>query len=500
MDMVHVTADAGSSSGSSSVAAAGQRENLAAPRPRSEEEERRRKGTMPTVEQQSMPLPPPVPVEGKLMGDAIRANALASASTPFVAWKDVPFDYGAVSPRLRDALEDLGVVAGAGPVCVYEKKMANSDRQKEQNRLLISCKDAGGNNGGGGTSKKRKKDSGGGTSKGGNKKMKNNDSGGNNGGGGTIKGGRKKDSVDERCAAANFKKIFSDKEIPIVELQQPEKKQEEEEEEEEGMTKAEKKKREKEEPGLDLQVFDRDGEMYELKCRFLQCNQGYRLIGKHWTRFLVKTGLLVKKKKKRKGSPEAEGSEGGESSSPSPEPDEGPPEPKVKVRPARLELWAFRSPKLTMGCPGHADGKLGLVLLHYFEGDGAEAERVDAGGRVSADEPEPRGSEEEDAMEPAMPNAGDEMAIDEPNVVPADAHVDEVPVMEAGEPDEDEDVAMANVGAAHVPVPPVVAGAHEEDANEGAVAWTEADERMRELEAAEAMLLLRQRSRCMRCK
>uniref|UniRef100_A0A8I6XT20 Uncharacterized protein n=1 Tax=Hordeum vulgare subsp. vulgare TaxID=112509 RepID=A0A8I6XT20_HORVV len=496
MDMVHVTADAGSSSGSSSVAAAGQRENLAAPRPRSEEEERRRKGKMPTVEQQSMPPPSPVPVEGKLMGDAIRANALASASTPFVAWKDVPFDYGAVSPRLRDALEDLGVVAGAGPVCVYEKKMANSDRQKEQNRLLISCKDAGGNNDGGGTSKKRKKkDNGGGTSKNGNKKMKNNDSGGNNGG-----GGRKKDSVDERCAAANFKRIFSDKEIPIVELQQPEKKQEEEEEE--GMTKAEKKKREKEEPGLDLQVFDRDGEMYELKCRFLECNQGYRLIGKHWTRFLVKTGLLVKKKKKRKGSPEAEGSEGGESSSPSPEPDEGPPEPKVKVRPARLELWAFRSPKLTMGCPGHADGKLGLVLLHYFEGDGAEAERVDV-GRVSADEPEPRGSEEEDAMiEPAMPNEGDEMAIDEPNVVPADAHVhvDEVPVMEAGEPEEDEDVAMANVGAAHVPVPPVVDGAHEEDANEGAVAWTEADERMRELEAAEAMLLLRQRSRCMRCK
>lgn len=480
--MLQESAGGGSSSGS--VVPAGQRENVAAPRPRSEEEERRRKGKMPAVDQ-SLPPPPP-PVEKKLMGDAIRAHANASTLPPFAAWKDVPFDYGAVSQRLRDVLGGLGVVAGPGPVCVYEKEMTVSDRGKDQNRLLISCKDNGSNNGGD-------------RSKSGSKKGK------KNGGG------------DEHRAAATFAKIFSHEELLKVQEGQAEKRQEAE-----GMKKKKTEgEREKKKLGLGLQAYDRDGEMYELTCRYLSCNSAYRIIESDYGRFLGNNGLLVvvdpeRKKRKRtpeaqcsdgkggspltmgkkrgKGkrpSPEAQGSEG-QSSSPSPEPDGG-----EEVRPARIELWAFRSPKLTQGCTDHADGKLGLVLLHYLEGDGAEAERA-------ADEPEPRSSEEEDVMEPAMPNAGEaahEMAVDVPDVVVEDgagAHADAVPVMEP---------AMPNVGAhemaVHVPdvVPPVLAedgaGAHEEDAvhvpNEDAVPVMEADERMRELEAAEGLLLLSER-------
>ncbi|KAI4963489.1 hypothetical protein ZWY2020_014028 [Hordeum vulgare] len=194
------------------------------------------------------------------------------------------------------------------------------------------------------------------------------------------------------------------------------------------------------------------------ECRdFLRCNQGYRLIRQTWTgRFLVKTGLLVKKER-RKGHRKREGGgEGGESSSPvaARTRRKAHRSRRSKVRPARLELWAFRSPKLTMGCPSHADRKLRLDPAALLRGEGQGARR--RGQAMSRhrqqpcpvrDEPEPRGSEE-DAMEPAaVPNAGDEMAIDEPsNVVPADAHVDEeLPVMEAGRPDEDRDVAMANV-------------------------------------------------------
>ncbi|XBI14560.1 hypothetical protein VPH35_057132 [Triticum aestivum] len=505
--MPQESAGAGSSSGS--VVPVGQRENVAVPRPRSEseEEERKRKGKMPAVDQS---LPPPVetklmgdairahantstspPVENKLMSDAIGAHANASTPTPFAAYKDVPFDYDAVSQRLRDVLGGLGVVAG--PVCVYEKVMTISDRGKDQNRLLISCKDGGDKNKSGSKKgKKKKQGSGGGD--------------------------------DEHRAAAIFAKIFShEEELKVLEGQA----------EAEGM---EKKKK----LGLGVQAYDRHGEMYELKCRYLPCNSAYRFIDSDYGRFLGNNGLLVLvdpdrkkrkrspeaaegsdgqggsplamgagtegKKKRRKGktpSPEAAGSDG-QSSSPSPEPDGG----EQKVRPARIELWAFRSPKLTQGCTDHADGKLGLVLLHYLEGDGAEGERVEA-GRVSADEPEPRSSEEEDAMEPAMPNAGDKMAIDVPDVVAlpavlvedgAGAHEDAVPVV-----DEDEDVmepAMPNVGAhemaVHAPdvVLPVlaVAGAHEEDAvhapNEDAVPVMDADERTRLLEAAEGLLLL----------
>uniref|UniRef100_A0A3B6FED9 Uncharacterized protein n=2 Tax=Triticum aestivum TaxID=4565 RepID=A0A3B6FED9_WHEAT len=534
---------AGGGSSSGSVPPAGQRENEAVPRPGYDEEERKRKGKMPAVDQ-SLPPPPP-PVEKKLMGDAIRAHANASTSPPLPAWKDAPFDYGAVSQRLRDVLEGLGVVAGAGPVCVYEKEMTVSDRGKDQNRLLISCKDNGGSNGGDDRSSKKRK---------------------NKGGGG---------DGDEHRAAANFRKIFTAKELLIVH-------QEEQKQEAEGVMMKKKKTtttegdmdKEKEKPGLGVQAYDRDGEMYQLKCRHLMCNSAYRII-KDYARFLENNGLLVRrdkrkrspeaaegsdggqggsplavgegtegKKKRRKGkapSPEAAGSEG-QSSSPSPEPDGG----EHKVRPARIELWAFRSPKLTQGCTDHADGKLGLVLLHYLEADGAEAE-------LAADEPEPRSSEEEDAMEPAaMPNVGEaaaahQMAVDVPDVVVEDgagahedaavhAHADAVPVIEPAMPDvgahemavhvpdvvvEDDgagahedavhvhadavpvmEPAMPNVGAhamaVHVPavVLPVlaVAGAHEEDAvhapNEDAVPVMDADERTRLLEAAEGLLLL----------
>ncbi|CAN6358062.1 unnamed protein product [Urochloa humidicola] len=85
--------------------------------------------------------------------------------------------------------------------------------------------------------------------------------------------------------------------------------------------------------GLLLKAYDRRGEEYELKLRYLRCNNSYRLISK-WGHLLRSNGLVVDKG----GGCDAE--------------------------PVMLELWLFRPPR----------GAVGMVVLHYYKGDAAHAD------------------------------------------------------------------------------------------------------------------------------
>jgi hypothetical protein len=87
------------------------------------------------------------------------------------------------------------------------------------------------------------------------------------------------------------------------------------------------------ENGLGVLALDRDGEPYPgMTLKFLDCNTGYRVIGK-WGAFLERNGLVL--------------------------PPSGP-----RVSDVMLDLWVFR----TIG------GDLGLVLMHYRKGDAAHAD------------------------------------------------------------------------------------------------------------------------------
>jgi hypothetical protein len=106
--------------------------------------------------------------------------------------------------------------------------------------------------------------------------------------------------------------------------------------------------------GLLVTALDRGGRSYDLRCRYLYSNHGYRFIT-GWKPFLEANGLLLDDK------------DGG-----------------TFQRDVYVELWAFRSPALPNSFiyvedeetkkknkkkvredTGHHDGSLGVVLLHY---------------------------------------------------------------------------------------------------------------------------------------
>jgi hypothetical protein len=98
-----------------------------------------------------------------------------------------------------------------------------------------------------------------------------------------------------------------------------------------------------------------------MKCRYLTSNTGYRIIGNEWTNFLRINNMLVEKtgekKKRRKGKKPSMKAEGlliektGEKKrrkGKNPEPDSN--RLKKEIDNVRIEPWAFRSPKLVLGC------------------------------------------------------------------------------------------------------------------------------------------------------
>ncbi|KAL6842783.1 hypothetical protein ACP4OV_027627 [Aristida adscensionis] len=125
--------------------------------------------------------------------------------------------------------------------------------------------------------------------------------------------------------------------------------------------------------GLLVAALDRGGRSYDLTCKYLDSNHGYRFIG-GWKKFLVDNGLV------RDGH-------GG-----------------LRRLDARVELWAFRSPALPNAYEitttttkdkkekkekkkiyeetGHPDGALGLLLLHYDRGDDDDHRHEEEGGCV----------------------------------------------------------------------------------------------------------------------
>ncbi|KAF7100394.1 hypothetical protein CFC21_101918 [Triticum aestivum] len=139
-----------------------------------------------------------------------------------------------------------------------------------------------------------------------------------------------------------------------------------------------------EKPSVQVQAYDRVGRPYVLDCKKLECNKSYRLIA-GWRRFLTENGLAV--------SDDARAED---------------------LEPAMVELWAFRSPALTMGVAGQPRGALGLVIVHYRQGDAPHADaaiaEVPAAARNRAAMPLPVvvpvlehavGAPREDAMEEA---------------------------------------------------------------------------------------------------
>ncbi|KAF7034131.1 hypothetical protein CFC21_045183 [Triticum aestivum] len=99
-----------------------------------------------------------------------------------------------------------------------------------------------------------------------------------------------------------------------------------------------------ERPSVQVQAYDRAGRPYVLDCKKLECNKAYRLIA-GWRRFLTENGLAV--------SDDARAED---------------------LEPAMVELWAFRSPALTVGVAGQPRGALGLVVVHYRQGDAPHAD------------------------------------------------------------------------------------------------------------------------------
>lgn len=258
------------------------------------------------------------------------------------------------SEKLRSNLTALEATT---PVCICTKTMVASDMDGSQNRLLISCK------------KKKKKN-----------------------------GEREQNP---------FADIFTEKERLKVHHQEQEQAESEidnsiviegcckeqgkrnpksmrdkkrkrskgeDEKQEESKKKVDDEK--EKEKGLALRAYDRDGQPYDLKLRFLDSNTAYRIIGRDWKIFLENNGLLggAARPKRRKTSP---GEEGGESPmilSCSPD-EEGADGGEHQADVVNMELWAFRSRKLNIGeTAGHPDGALGLLLLHHREGEFLNAE------------------------------------------------------------------------------------------------------------------------------
>uniref|UniRef100_A0A0D9WE79 TF-B3 domain-containing protein n=1 Tax=Leersia perrieri TaxID=77586 RepID=A0A0D9WE79_9ORYZ len=132
-----------------------------------------------------------------------------------------------------------------------------------------------------------------------------------------------------------------------------------------------KKKKNKESHGLEVMAYDRTGEPYNLKLSYASSNTSYRLIT-NWGNFLRKRNLVERDEtdvknnnKKKKGIKVVEKPENVDTE-----------KAKKIVDEAMIDVWVFRSPKLPVGKDEHEDGRLGVVMVHYFKG---EAPHADAG-------------------------------------------------------------------------------------------------------------------------
>ncbi|XBI40628.1 hypothetical protein VPH35_125202 [Triticum aestivum] len=125
-----------------------------------------------------------------------------------------------------------------------------------------------------------------------------------------------------------------------------------------------------EKPSVQVQAYDRRGRPYVLGLKKLGCNDAYRLIA-GWGSFLTQNGLDVA------GDARAEDLES-----------------------AMVELWAFRSPALQVGVAGQPRGPLGLVILHYRQGDAPHADAAIAEILAAA-------AANRAAMPPPLPIASD---------------------------------------------------------------------------------------------
>ncbi|CAO2203742.1 unnamed protein product [Urochloa humidicola] len=212
----------------------------------------------------------------------------------------VPFDHvcGGISDALRGHLSALGATP---PTCVAWKTLQMSDANKNQARLLFSCKGGGGEDGG---------------------------------------------------AWRPLAACLTEHEARFV----------------------------ADGAGLLVRALDRWGRSYDLTCKYLVSNRGYRFIT-GWKKLVEENGL-------RQGM--------------------------------RVELWAFRSPHLPnrygIGGDdgeekvreeiGHPDGSLGMVVLHYYDGD-----RDPEHGEAAAAEPEEKvagggGAEQAMTMEGMVATCG----------------------------------------------------------------------------------------------
>ncbi|KAL6597795.1 hypothetical protein ACP70R_046600 [Stipagrostis hirtigluma subsp. patula] len=147
--------------------------------------------------------------------------------------------------------------------------------------------------------------------------------------------------------------------------------------------------------GLLVTALDRRGRSYDLTCKYLASNYGYRLIS-GWNAFREGNGLV--------------------------------PDGQDRFRrDVHVELWAFRSPELpnrrlenkekVREDTGHPDGALGLVLLHYDRGelrvDHREEERSSVLPPPAVQGPATRQTEEASTSAPVAPEpklAGGERA------------------------------------------------------------------------------------------
>ncbi|KAM0859194.1 hypothetical protein ACQ4PT_047360 [Festuca glaucescens] len=179
---------------------------------------------------------------------------------------------------------------------------------------------------------------------------------------------------------------------------------------------------------VQVQAYDRRGNGFVVDCKKLTSNNAYRLI-RGWGKFLTNNGLVVPQ-------------------------DVDPKELEL----AMVELWAFRSPLLKVGVTNQPKGPLGLVIVHYRQGesphaDAAIAEILAAGSRAAM--PMPRWVHRhvqaipvhDDYAVPILEDAVHDHENDMPPVLEledaVDAHVDTVPAVEF-----DEEMAMLQAAKA----------------------------------------------------
>uniref|UniRef100_J3MWC8 TF-B3 domain-containing protein n=1 Tax=Oryza brachyantha TaxID=4533 RepID=J3MWC8_ORYBR len=225
-------------------------------------------------------------------------------------------DIAVVHARLRDTLDDLGV----SPERIFGRRLTATDRDSVQSRLQMSCK-----------------------------------SWHNNGASGEVFPFDQLLTLEEKLACNTSKP----KTVAMSD-EQPKKKN--------NATKTKTKPIKGDDDnhvdndGLLVQAYDRTGKPYVLRLKYIKKSDCYRLMYQ-WTDFLKNHNLVVKddtkKTKKNKAKKKRK---------------------KKVIRKvamadeAMIDLWVFRSWKLKYGRDDHEDGRLGLVMVHYFKGDAPYAD------------------------------------------------------------------------------------------------------------------------------